>query len=100
MRRSLCIGRFRSCASLDADEKIERGTGVLLLAEITPPASDSGVQSAAVRVINGREVQMSVNHHVGVDPEIELVEHGGEVSLLFDGRQAMQAWERDLMFAS
>jgi predicted methyltransferase len=34
-------------------------------------------------------------------PRIELVERDdGEVTLLIDGRQAMQAWERDLMWAS
>ena len=43
---------------------------------------------------------MSVNDQTNADPEIELVEQGSEVTLLFDGRQAMQAWERDLMFAS
>lgn len=31
------------------------------------------------------------------DPRIELVESEGEVSLLIDGAQAMQAWERELM---
>src|SRR6185436_14797776 len=43
---------------------------------------------------------MSVNHQTHADPQIELVEQGSEVTLLFDDRQAMQAWERDLMFAS
>ena len=43
---------------------------------------------------------MSVDNQTNAEPEIELVEQGSEVSLLFDGRQAMQAWERDLMFAS
>jgi spermidine synthase len=43
---------------------------------------------------------MTFNSQASVDPGIELVENGSEVSLLFDGRQAMQAWERDLMFAS
>lgn len=33
-------------------------------------------------------------------PAIELVEHDGEVTLSIDGEQAMQAWERDLMWAS
>ncbi|GAA2716957.1 MULTISPECIES: class I SAM-dependent methyltransferase [Streptomyces] len=33
-------------------------------------------------------------------PEIELVEHDGEVTLSIGGEQAMQAWERDLMWAS
>jgi hypothetical protein len=46
------------------------------------------------------EVEMNVPDHTNADPEIELVEQGAEVTLLFDGRQAMQAWERDLMFAS
>lgn len=33
------------------------------------------------------------------DPSIELVDTGsGEVTLLIDGEQAMQAWERDLMW--
>jgi len=31
------------------------------------------------------------------DPRIELVEKAGETSLLIDGAQAMQAWERELM---
>ena len=35
-----------------------------------------------------------------VDPKIELVEQGCEITLLFDDRQAMQGWERDLMLAS
>jgi hypothetical protein len=43
---------------------------------------------------------MSVNNQTDADPKIELVEQGSEVTLLFDDRQAMQAWERDLMFAS
>lgn len=34
------------------------------------------------------------------DPEIRLVEQGGETTLLIDDRQAMQAWERELMIAS
>ncbi|GHG54035.1 class I SAM-dependent methyltransferase [Streptomyces griseocarneus] len=33
-------------------------------------------------------------------PAIELVERDGEVTLSIDGEQAMQAWERDLMWAS
>ncbi|MEU5426163.1 class I SAM-dependent methyltransferase [Streptomyces olivoreticuli] len=33
-------------------------------------------------------------------PAIELIEHDGEVTLSIDGEQAMQAWERDLMWAS
>jgi spermidine synthase len=33
-------------------------------------------------------------------PDIQLVERDGEVTLLIDGHQAMQAWERDLMIAS
>ncbi|MEU3356275.1 class I SAM-dependent methyltransferase [Streptomyces sp. NPDC037389] len=33
-------------------------------------------------------------------PSIELVEHDGEVTLSIGGEQAMQAWERDLMWAS
>ncbi|RLV04397.1 methyltransferase [Streptomyces griseocarneus] len=33
-------------------------------------------------------------------PEIELVEKNGEVTLSIGGEQAMQAWERDLMWAS
>ena len=43
---------------------------------------------------------MTVNNQANADPKIELVEQGCEVTLLFDDRQAMQAWERDLMFAS
>src|SRR5262245_57805147 len=43
---------------------------------------------------------MSVDRDVSAAPEIQLVEQGSEVTLLLDGRQAMQAWERDLMFAS
>ena len=43
---------------------------------------------------------MNVNNQADADPAIELVEQDGEVTLLFDDRQAMQAWERDLMFAS
>ena len=31
------------------------------------------------------------------DPRVELVEQSGETTLLIDGGQAMQAWERDLM---
>ena len=31
------------------------------------------------------------------NPRIELVGTNGEVSLLIDGEQAMQAWERELM---
>ena len=35
------------------------------------------------------------------DPEVTLVEtESGEVTLHIDGRQAMQGWERDLMWAS
>jgi spermidine synthase len=34
------------------------------------------------------------------DPDIQLIERNGEVTLLIDGHQAMQAWERDLMVAS
>jgi spermidine synthase len=35
------------------------------------------------------------------DPEVMLIEdEGGEVTLQIDGRQAMQAWERDLMWES
>ena len=41
-----------------------------------------------------------MNNQAKADPKIELVEQGGEVTLLFDDRQAMQAWERDLMLAS
>jgi spermidine synthase len=33
-------------------------------------------------------------------PKIQLVEENGETTLFIDDRQAMQAWERDLMFAS
>ncbi|GHF35434.1 class I SAM-dependent methyltransferase [Streptomyces morookaense] len=33
-------------------------------------------------------------------PEIHLVEQDGEVTLSIGGEQAMQAWERDLMWAS
>ncbi|MFF8832361.1 class I SAM-dependent methyltransferase [Streptomyces sp. NPDC015131] len=33
-------------------------------------------------------------------PEIELIEQNGEVTLSIGGEQAMQAWERDLMWAS
>ncbi|MEV5239446.1 class I SAM-dependent methyltransferase [Streptomyces cinnamoneus] len=33
-------------------------------------------------------------------PPIELVENDGEVTLSIGGEQAMQAWERDLMWAS
>lgn len=33
-------------------------------------------------------------------PEIELIDHDGEVTLSIGGEQAMQAWERDLMWAS
>ncbi|MFI1767208.1 class I SAM-dependent methyltransferase [Streptomyces sp. NPDC020800] len=33
-------------------------------------------------------------------PEIELIEKDGEVTLSIGGEQAMQAWERDLMWAS
>ncbi|GFE19252.1 hypothetical protein Sgleb_72990 [Streptomyces glebosus] len=33
-------------------------------------------------------------------PEIELIETNGEVTLSIGGEQAMQAWERDLMWAS
>ncbi|MEV8477430.1 class I SAM-dependent methyltransferase [Streptomyces sp. NPDC051173] len=33
-------------------------------------------------------------------PAIELIEHDGEVTLSIGGEQAMQAWERDLMWAS
>ena len=33
-------------------------------------------------------------------PDIRLVDHNGEVTLLIDDHQAMQAWERDLMVAS
>lgn len=43
---------------------------------------------------------MDVNSETTAAPKIELVEQGSEVTLLFDDRQAMQAWERDLMFAS
>ncbi len=32
------------------------------------------------------------------EPEIQLVEAGKEVTLYIDGEQAMQAWERDLMW--
>ena len=35
-----------------------------------------------------------------VTPDIRLLEVDGEVTLLIDGHQAMQAWERDLMIAS
>ena len=34
------------------------------------------------------------------DPEIVLVEREGEVTLMIDGDQAMQAWERELMCLS
>ncbi|GAA4803559.1 class I SAM-dependent methyltransferase [Streptomyces ziwulingensis] len=34
------------------------------------------------------------------EPEIELIEKDGEVTLSIGGEQAMQAWERDLMWAS
>ncbi|MDH6708144.1 SAM-dependent methyltransferase [Kitasatospora sp. MAA19] len=33
-------------------------------------------------------------------PEIRLIEQNGEVTLSIGGEQAMQAWERDLMWAS
>ncbi|MGW7272528.1 class I SAM-dependent methyltransferase [Streptomyces sp. NPDC054864] len=33
-------------------------------------------------------------------PEIELIDHDGELTLSIGGEQAMQAWERDLMWAS
>jgi spermidine synthase len=33
-------------------------------------------------------------------PDIRLVDNDGEQTLLIDGHQAMQAWERDLMMAS
>ncbi|MGW3042085.1 class I SAM-dependent methyltransferase [Kitasatospora sp. NPDC001159] len=33
-------------------------------------------------------------------PEIQLIEQDGEVTLSIGGEQAMQAWERDLMWAS
>ncbi|MFI1964566.1 class I SAM-dependent methyltransferase [Streptomyces pathocidini] len=33
-------------------------------------------------------------------PDIQLIESGGEVTLSIGGEQAMQAWERDLMWAS
>ncbi|KUN09291.1 methyltransferase [Streptomyces yokosukanensis] len=33
-------------------------------------------------------------------PDIELIEKDGEVTLSIGGEQAMQAWERDLMWAS
>ncbi|MGB8944609.1 MAG: class I SAM-dependent methyltransferase [Streptomyces sp.] len=33
-------------------------------------------------------------------PEIELIDRDGEVTLSIGGEQAMQAWERDLMWAS
>ncbi|MEU9991028.1 class I SAM-dependent methyltransferase [Streptomyces sp. NPDC048045] len=36
----------------------------------------------------------------GARPEIELIEKDGEVTLSIGGEQAMQAWERDLMWAS
>ncbi|MFV0126436.1 class I SAM-dependent methyltransferase [Streptomyces sp. HMX112] len=36
----------------------------------------------------------------GTRPAIELVEQNGEVTLSIGGEQAMQAWERDLMWAS
>ncbi|MGW8953946.1 class I SAM-dependent methyltransferase [Streptomyces sp. NPDC055709] len=34
------------------------------------------------------------------DPEVALIENNGEVTLSIGGEQAMQAWERDLMWAS
>ncbi|HSM97661.1 MAG TPA: class I SAM-dependent methyltransferase, partial [Gallionella sp.] len=34
------------------------------------------------------------------DPEIALLEREGEVTLMIDGDQAMQAWERELMCLS
>ncbi len=35
------------------------------------------------------------------NPDVRLIETDkGEVTLEIDGRQAMQAWERDLMWAS
>ena len=34
------------------------------------------------------------------DAKIELVEKEGEVTLYIDGGQAMQAWERELMWRS
>ncbi|MEV0522797.1 class I SAM-dependent methyltransferase [Streptomyces sp. NPDC050439] len=33
-------------------------------------------------------------------PDIQLIDHDGEVTLSIGGEQAMQAWERDLMWAS
>ncbi|MFI9204063.1 class I SAM-dependent methyltransferase [Streptomyces sp. NPDC053048] len=36
----------------------------------------------------------------GASPEIQLIENDGEVTLSIGGEQAMQAWERDLMWAS
>ena len=56
--------------------------------------------STVAPCINRREVRDDREQQTNVDPEIELVEQGSEVTLLFDDRQAMQAWERDLMFAS
>ncbi|KJY28051.1 class I SAM-dependent methyltransferase [Streptomyces sp. NRRL S-495] len=36
----------------------------------------------------------------GAKPDIQLIEQNGEVTLSIGGEQAMQAWERDLMWAS
>ncbi|MGW0904862.1 class I SAM-dependent methyltransferase [Streptomyces sp. NPDC002853] len=33
-------------------------------------------------------------------PDIQLIDHDGELTLSIGGEQAMQAWERDLMWAS
>ncbi|WP_367039121.1 class I SAM-dependent methyltransferase [Streptomyces sp. Je 1-332] len=33
-------------------------------------------------------------------PDIEIIDHDGELTLSIGGEQAMQAWERDLMWAS
>lgn len=41
---------------------------------------------------------MSAN--AAAEPRIELVKKDGEVTLLIDGVQAMQAWERELMWRS
>src|SRR6266498_2632421 len=43
---------------------------------------------------------MAADEQQSPDPKIFLVEENGETTLLIDDRQAMQAWERDLMFAS
>jgi spermidine synthase len=41
-----------------------------------------------------------MNADGGETPDIQLVDTGGELTLLIDGHQAMQAWERELMIES